>query len=302
MRAPPAGLTLVELLAVIAIVGVLMGLLLPAVQAAREAGRRTQCANNLKQQALGIQSYHTADGRLPPARISDHKATWLVLILPHVEETAFFAEWDLRRCVYDHPANTRCRLLPLFICPSRGTGRPLVSEVQDGTHPQHGAGLHVGAYVDYACTIGRAWPGLTGGVDYDLDGAMVTGRIDDGLPLTQPQIANVVETRRWYSLTSFAHIRDGLSNTLLLSEWTAGTAAARGGYNGDNNPGIYGGPINPIAVDPALRHAMGSDHPGICQAAFCDGSVRPLRVDIRATVLGSLVTRRGGEPVAAEEF
>jgi prepilin-type N-terminal cleavage/methylation domain-containing protein len=95
------GFTLVELLVVIAIIGLLVALLLPAVQSAREASRRTACANNLKQQALGIHSYHTSDGRLPPSRISDHKATWLVLILPHVEQAAFFAEWDLARCVYD---------------------------------------------------------------------------------------------------------------------------------------------------------------------------------------------------------
>ena len=89
------GFTLVELLVVIAIIGLLIGLLLPAVQAARESARRSSCANNLKQQALGVHGYHAAAGRLPPTRITDHKVTWSVLILPYVEEAGFFGPWDL---------------------------------------------------------------------------------------------------------------------------------------------------------------------------------------------------------------
>ncbi len=291
------GVTLVELLIVIVILAVLMGLLLPAVQAAREAARQSQCANNLKQQALGVQTYHTAITRLPPARVTDHKPTWNVLILPHVEEAAFFGEWDLRRCVYDHPASTRCRILPLYICPSRGTGRPLVSEVPDGTHSQHGTGLHVGAYGDYAATAGQVWLSPT----HKTDGAMVMGHLDDGTPYDQVQPVPLVLDKPWYSVTSFDHIRDGLSNTLLLGERSRGLAAFAGIYNGDNNGGLFAGPVNPITADPAVR-AMGSDHVGICQVAFCDGSVRPLRADISAVVLGRLVTRRGGEIVSPEEY
>lgn len=291
------GVTLVELLIVITILAVLIGLLLPAVQSARESARRAQCANNLKQQALGIHGYHTSVGRLPPARIVDHKATWNILILPHVEEAAFFGEWDLRKCMYDHPANTRCRLLPLYICPSRGTGRPLVSEVADRVHSQHGTGLHVNAYGDYAATAGQKWLSPT----HLTDGAMVLGRLDDGTPYHQNNPIPLVLDKPWFSVTSFAHIRDGLSNTLLLGERSRGEAAAAGIYNGDNNGGLWAGPTNPLVIDKTSRY-MGSDHPGVCQVAFCDGSVRPLRADISAVVLGRLVTRRGGETVAAEEF
>ena len=292
------GVTLVELLVVIAIIGVLVGLLLPAVQSARESARRTQCANNLKQQALGIHGYHASINRLPPARVTDHKPTWNVLVLPHVEEVAFFGEWDLRKCVYDHPANTRCRLLPLYICPTRGTGRPLVSEVQDGTHPEHGTGPQVGAYGDYAASAGQVWLSPT----HLTDGAMVMGRLDDGTPYNEVQpIPPLVLDKPWYSVTSFAHIRDGLSNTLLLGERSRGMAAAGQIYNGDNNGGLVAGPSNPLVVDPATW-GMGSDHVGICQVAFCDGSTRPLRSDVSAAVLGRLVTRRGGEIVSPEEY
>jgi len=133
------GFTLVELLVVIAIIGTLVGLLLPAVQSAREAARQSSCSNNLKQQALGVHGYHDVVKRLPPYRIAEHKATWNVLILPDVEEVAFYGEWDLRKCAYDIAAATRSRVLPVYVCPTRGTGRPLVNEVPDASHP-HGSG------------------------------------------------------------------------------------------------------------------------------------------------------------------
>ena len=292
------GLTLIELLVVVAIIGVLVAMLLPAVQSARESARRLSCGNNLKQQALGVHGYHTSVGRLPPYRIQDHKATWNVLILPHVEEVAFYSQWDLRLCVYDVPAATRSRLVPLYICPTRGTGRPMVNEVPDTPGHGHGSGPFPCAYGDYAALAGRMWlnPANT------CDGAMVSGRLDDGTPFDQPQNVPAVLDKPWYSATSFAHIRDGLSNTLLLCERTRGEAAFVGIYNGDSGGGMFAGPTYPIAIDPATRPAMGSDHSGICQVAFCDGSTRPLRADISATVLGQLVTRSGREVVSSEDY
>jgi prepilin-type N-terminal cleavage/methylation domain-containing protein len=291
------GFTLVELLVVIAIIGTLVGLLLPAVQSAREAARQSSCSNNLKQQALGIHNYHDAAKRLPPYRIAEHKATWNVLILPYVEEVAFYREWDLRKCAYDIAAATRSRVLPVYVCPTRGTGRPLVNEVPDTSHP-HGSGPFLFAYGDYAATAGTVYvspPNL-------LDGAMVSGRVKDGTAENTVQPVAQVLDKPWYSVTSFTHIGDGLSKTLLLSERTRGEAAAVGIYNGDSSGGIYGSPTYPIAIDPTTRYSMGSDHPGVCQVSFCDGSTRMLRVEMSATVLGQLVTRRGGETVSPEGF
>ena len=292
------GFTLVELLVVIAIIGTLVGLLLPAVQAAREAARQSSCSNNLKQQALGVHGYHDVVKRLPPYRIAEHKATWNVLILPYIEEVAFYGEWDLRKCAYDIAAATRSRVLPVYVCPTRGTGRPLVNEVPDSSHP-HGSGPFLFAYGDYAATGGTVYvspPNL-------LDGAMVSGRVRDGTAETtvQSSTAQVLD-KPWYSVTGFTHIVDGLSKTLLLSERTRGEAAAVGIYNGDSSGAIYGSPTYPMAIDPTTRYSMGSDHPAGCQVAFCDGSTRTLRVEMSATVLGQLVTRRGGETVSLEGF
>jgi prepilin-type N-terminal cleavage/methylation domain-containing protein len=291
------GFTLVELLVVIAIIGLLIGLLLPAVQAARESARRSSCANNLKQQALGVHGYHAAVGRLPPTRITDHKVTWSVLLLPYVEEAGFFGAWDLRKCVYDIPQVTRCRLLPLSICPTRGTGRPMVNEIPDSPFHGHGAGPFPCAYGDYGPTTGQVWLSPT----HLTDGAIVMGRLDDNTPDNQAQPIPVVLDKPWRSVTRFTQVRDGLSKTLLLAERSRAEAAFASIYNGDNNAGLFAGPANPLVVDAAAK-GMGSDHPGVCQAAFCDGSTRALRADVSATVLGRLVTRSGGETVSPEEF
>ena len=302
------GLTLVELLVVIAIIGLLVAMLLPAVQSAREAARRVQCQNNLKQQALAVHGYHAAVRRLPPTRIADHKATWLVLILPHIEQSNFFAEWDLAKCVYDMPEATRTRPVAAYLCPNRGSGRICHATTVDATldtrHSAHGSGPYAMACADYAAVYGT-WTPVNWTTPMNLtDGAMVTGRIDDGVPLDTSQNVSLVLTKPWFSVTSFDHIRDGLSNTLLLSEVTRGTADRRGGaYNGDSNCGATGGPDNPISITPTdWQNRMGSDHPGICQTAFCDGSVRSLRVEMGAITLGQLVTRSGGEIIAAEAW
>src|SRR5262245_14174517 len=94
IRRERPGFTLIELLVVIAIIGVLIALLLPAVQQAREAARRIQCTNNLKQIALASHNYHDANGVFPPVRKGCCWGTWNIFLLPYIEQTAAFNAWN----------------------------------------------------------------------------------------------------------------------------------------------------------------------------------------------------------------
>ena len=141
MRKQRVGFTLIELLVVIAIIAVLIALLLPAVQSAREAARRSQCINNLKQIGLGMHNYESSNGCLPPGQKSCCWGTWLVFVLPQVEQQALFNAWNFggdlvyyqQGSQYDAPlryagaANTTVTAtrVPAYMCPSDGNGNSL---------------------------------------------------------------------------------------------------------------------------------------------------------------------------------
>src|SRR5262249_327825 len=95
------GFTLIELLVVIAIIGVLIALLLPAVQKVRDAANRIQCANTLKQIGLAVHNFHDTRGQLPPSRLHNYHATWAVLLLPYMEQDTLYQQWDITREYYD---------------------------------------------------------------------------------------------------------------------------------------------------------------------------------------------------------
>src|SRR5829696_2432554 len=121
-RSPKHGFTLVELLVVIAIIGILVAFLLPAVQAAREASRRSQCQNNLKQIGVALQNHHDTRRAFPMGRNGmDQKAvSWAFFILPYLEETAIYNSWaPTFRVDDDRNASAMRTPVETYACPSR---------------------------------------------------------------------------------------------------------------------------------------------------------------------------------------
>jgi len=131
-RAFRQGFTLIELLVVIAIISVLIGLLLPAVQKAREAAARISCANNLKQIGLAMHMYHNDRDQLPPSRLLGDRATWAVLILPYLEQDNLYRQWDLQRSYFEQSDTARTTAVKGYFCPSRrgaGDGPSIAGDV-----------------------------------------------------------------------------------------------------------------------------------------------------------------------------
>ena len=157
---PLHGFTLVELLVVIAIIGTLVALLLPAVQAAREAARRSQCTNNLRQLGLAVHSFHDTHQQLPPAKIWDRYATWAVFILPYVEEQNAYDAWDLQRS-YFKQRNPLALIsgTPLFACPTRRNSNIVLSLDGDRNNSGSREPHQPGVVSDYACSAGDNSPG-----------------------------------------------------------------------------------------------------------------------------------------------
>jgi prepilin-type N-terminal cleavage/methylation domain-containing protein/prepilin-type processing-associated H-X9-DG protein len=253
------GFTLVELLVVIAIIGVLVALLLPAIQAAREAARRSQCQNNLKQVGLAVQNYVSARTDLPPGRICDHQPTWLMLILDYMEQAQLKNLWDYKKgCFYDQAYTTRIIAVDAYFCPSQGHEQRFVEAVPDGvhSHPPLDPGTSrpwAGAISDYRSVAGNTEPVLsdvTGAVAFDPPTSgpdnntyyLVNG------PMPACRRANIRSTETssaprvitgYKAETSLKNISDGTSNTLLTGEVGRGTADRSQAFNGDSDPGLF---------------------------------------------------------------
>jgi prepilin-type N-terminal cleavage/methylation domain-containing protein len=131
------GFTLIELLVVIAVISILIGLSLPAVQKAREAGNRAKCLNNLKQIALACHTYENAHGNFPPSRLAGESQSWAWIILPQLEQENLYRLWDLKYSLDNFPDGAASALetpVPQYFCPSRRSpDQPIVG--QSFAHP-----------------------------------------------------------------------------------------------------------------------------------------------------------------------
>jgi prepilin-type N-terminal cleavage/methylation domain-containing protein/prepilin-type processing-associated H-X9-DG protein len=282
------GFTLVELLVVITIIGILIALLLPAVQAAREAARRMQCANNFKQIGLALHSYEAAKQSFPPASIwkSDpvfESPTWSAFILPFMEYASVYDQYNFqaKQVMYEPPTVGRTRIAA-FVCPSD----PRDELIYLG-HDLKGGELwwwssNAGGVADSYC----AWePG-------DMWGTPINK--GDGMLMENKGIR-------------IAEVVDGTSNTLFVGEVTGGEPGtsktndwswvwAHFGvfttYFGISGPGTI--PGNGV-FDKTINDGFSSYHPGGCHFLMVDGSVNFISRNTACDVLTAMTTRDGAQ-------
>jgi prepilin-type N-terminal cleavage/methylation domain-containing protein/prepilin-type processing-associated H-X9-DG protein len=320
MRRTRSAFTLVELLVVIAIIGVLVALLLPAVQAAREAARRSQCANNLKQLGLALHNFESAYQTLPPGEYgSVNYLSTHVFLLPYTEQGALYEKLDLTRGPYDVVNVPYTGHLTVMVCPS--DPRPDRTQIMGWTN------YHVNCGTWVAAT--GAWDGLFGASE-DKWGAkklppITFGQITDGLSNTAA-FAEVVmghgdasgpKTRfdvyaASAPTSSLVDARNALMSvdwkTLDLIPFTPGYWRWRGypwsegspwrtWYNHllpPNRPGFVPGGAFEHIVSPASSY-----HPGMAHAVMADGSVKGHSENIDANVWMAMGSRAGGESLSA---
>jgi prepilin-type N-terminal cleavage/methylation domain-containing protein/prepilin-type processing-associated H-X9-DG protein len=296
------GFTLIELLVVIAIIGILMGLLLPAVQKSREAAHRVSCANNLKQIGLAVLNYENANGVLPPrCQTSTPYRGWGPILLPYIEQGALATMyhydldfWDLGN------ASAVCVPVKVFSCPSASQGRT-VAIITDDDAPVVGIATgSIGAIGDYFApnSVDAFW----------LPPAQYALASDE---LQAPALA--VDGGRL-----LAEISDGTSNTLLISE-LAGRPDhwIQGAKQPDNSTLRFPNWWGPWASYNSCIYKTWSEdgqtpggfctincnnswgiyafHAGGANASFVDGAVHFLAEGLDRDVFAAIVTRAGGE-------
>lgn len=303
------GFTLVELLVVITIIGVLIALLLPAVQAAREAARRMQCGNNLKQMGLALHQYHDAVGTFPPGGITEglccgtkSRTNWAITILPYVEQSALYAQYNhslLNEDQPDPPGVLRT-VVPLYGCPSDFDAAKLEP-------PASGPG----STVPYRHGSYRACEGRSDG-DCWWDSDPSNQPNPGNCPMHYRGVMHTVGTLG-RKTESMAQIRDGTSHTLAIGEMAAFTTSTRATFWGYTYTCYAVSAVTPqtrtllvdysqcLAIggaggaDPCKR-GWGSFHPGGINFAICDASVHFISLNIDMNLLAELATIDSGVP------
>ena len=293
-RRASEGFTLVELLVVIAIIGILIALLLPAVQAAREAARRVNCTSNLKQLGLAMHNYHDTFKAFPPGTrtkpyhdsswLNSHAFGWGAILLPFIEQGSISEElksvsnnfatvkwWGAS----SGPGGDLARVqIDAFKCPSDP------GPDENPWRSNHAKSSYVG-----------------------LIGSQLSNDLPNDAAAAQALRFNGVMYHN--SKTRFADITDGTSNTLVIGERDSQGEPRRGAtWCGNDNARYLNGLLGCTSKNPGFTingtnewNALGSLHPGGCNFARADGSVHFVSETINGDTFEAMGTRGGGEVV-----
>lgn len=304
-RSLARGFTLIELLVAIAIIGVLIALLLPAVGSARDAARRAQCVNNLKQMALAISVYESANQTLPPGYLSAFDASgndtgpgwgWAACILPQVDQGNVFNSLNFNLPI-ESPANSTARLpvMTVYLCPSDRVqpNWPAVNR-----NAATGAPVQVICMVASSNYVGMYGPGEPGPDGEGLlyrDSAVAIRDILDGTSLT------LMIGERSHRLGEATWV-GSVTNALLYPD----DGDSIGRYRLETSPGMVlghagegvgpGDPRSDVNQFYSLHLGQGVNF------AFADGHVAFLKSSIKYSVYLALSTRAGSEVISANDF
>lgn len=319
--------TLVELLVVIAIIGVLVALLLPAVQAARESARRMSCTSNVRQIGIAMHNFHDVNGTFPPGGITNGVCcstqsgpTWTIFLLPYIEQQALYDRYDQTQA-NEHNNNSfvRSQFVKSYSCPDDAL-------IKKTLIPASGPGNTVAA--QYMTGSYRAMAGVTDGLGwFDAE----CGRI---YPLSQRGVLHSMSDAKYptpypsgysappYGRERIANITDGTSNTLMVGEYYTGPKSSPTRttfwaytYTSFNLSEVVLPPqtrqlyadfdrcVNScptcVGTSNPCKRAWGSFHPNIVNFVMADGSVRPISTNIDMIQFAAMATIEGGETVIA---
>ncbi|MEI8379699.1 MAG: DUF1559 domain-containing protein [Planctomycetota bacterium] len=269
------GFTMIELMVVIAIIAMLLGLLLPAVQQIREAARRTECRNHLKQIGLALHNYHETHGSFPIGNVPGTNFTYQSMILPQLDQSALYSmiKFNAAGTCFDWKSS---------LAPDADPGNVLVKMYQCPSDPNAGLRTMTASGI-YRPTN---YLGVSGTTSADFDGALFSG-----------------------SRTSFRDFTDGASTTLMVGERGIPATLDHGwpicawGVSGDGDTDnvlstLYG--LHRGLPDSFHNMHFWSYHPSAAHFLFVDGSVKSLNYSMDDHVLKSLSTRADGEVVSLE--
>jgi prepilin-type N-terminal cleavage/methylation domain-containing protein len=304
------GFSVVELLVAMAVISVLISLIAAAALQSREVVRRIQCRNHLRQLTLATHNFEGSSQALPPLEIANSWATWAVFLLPYLDQSPAYSEWDLfHRYHAQLPAAGRD--LPVFHCPSR-------------TILGNSPATATAVYKDGVRTGPQGWSdyGACGGTQTGFDNGALVRAIDrtTGAPSQQGGASLSALSTAVHPGWRLCHkLRDletdGLSCTILFGEMHRPFASSVGPvYCGNNNRNGYarilGGQSTSSVKFPLVNsstyvgtdwgHRFGSAHPGVCQFSLADGSARAISVFIDLDVLDRLARRGDGQPVSLD--